>query len=277
MPHVGPNQDSFHREGGGFPTFEEMIQEVAELGLDLFEFCPEYLEQTPDVLTPQRRRQALSLAQSLGVKLLVHASFASVNCCFINEHTRRASNEQLKREIQLAHDLESDAITIHPGPPRGHFHWYPKPYFWDMLKASYEELLTFAEPLGVRICTENIDRQFVGPDESVERILSDLASEQFGLTFDFGHYNLIYNDLPPSERHHRMKDALVRFRDKIWVFHIHDNNGDRDEHAALGTGIIDYSALLPEVNRLGIDAHWSLELASRESIKTSVARLTPFL
>ena len=41
MALIGINQDTFHRESGGFPPFEEMIRGVAELGLDLFEFCPD--------------------------------------------------------------------------------------------------------------------------------------------------------------------------------------------------------------------------------------------
>ncbi|MBN2308881.1 MAG: sugar phosphate isomerase/epimerase [Candidatus Hydrogenedentes bacterium] len=277
MPLIGINQDSFHKAEGGFPTFEEMIEGCAELGLTLFEFCPEYLEQTPDVLTPERRRAAVKLGQSLGVKLLVHASFASVNCCFINAHTRAESVRQLKREIELAHDIESDAITIHPGRPQGHFQWYPKGYFWDMLRRSYEELLAHAEPLGVRICTENISRDFVGPDESVAQILADMDSEWFGLTLDFGHYNLIYNELPLPERMERMRAALGLFKDKIWVFHIHDNRGERDDHDALGTGQIDYDLLIPEVLRLGIDAYWSMELAGIEAARVSKAKLEGFL
>lgn len=276
MTRIGINQDSFCKQDGGFPTFEDMIRGVAELGLNMYEFCPEYLEQTPDTLTPQRRRDALALAQSLDVRLIVHASFASINICFINEHTRAESISQLKREIELAHDLESDVITIHPGTPCGHFRWYPKEYFWDMLKRSYKELLQFAEPLGVRICTENIDRRFVGLDEDVARIIDDMDSDHFGLTFDFGHYNLIYNDLAPAQRTARMRAALERFRDRIWVLHIHDNRGQRDDHDALGTGEIDYDVLMPEVQRLGMQAYWSMELAGIDAAAISRDCLSRF-
>jgi len=270
---IGINQDSFCKPEGGFPCFEDMVRGVAELGLNMYEFCPEYPEQTPDALTPKRRRDALALAKSLDVQLVVHASFMSINVCFMNEHTRAESIRQLKREIELAHDLESDAITIHPGSPSGHFHWYPEQHAWDVLRDSYEELVAFAEPLGVRICTENVDRRFVGKDEDVARILSDIDSDHFGLTLDFGHYNLIYNDLPLPERMARMKAALGRFRDKIWVFHIHDNRGERDDHDGLGTGEIDYDTMIPEVLRLGIDAYWSMELHSLQHAADSLAKL----
>lgn len=65
MIRLGTNQDPFCLRGGGFPPFEEMLAGVAEMGLNLAEFCPEYLEQTPDALTPERRRKALALATIL--------------------------------------------------------------------------------------------------------------------------------------------------------------------------------------------------------------------
>ena len=276
LPLIGINQDTFHIEAGGFPSFEEMICGIAELGLNLFEFCPEYIEQTPDALTPERRRAAMALAQSLGVKLLVHASFASVNICFINEHTRAESVRQLKREIQLAHDLESDAITIHPGPPTGHARWYAKDMAWSMMLKSYEELLAFAEPLGVCICTENMPR-FVSREDDLTRLLANVDCPGFGLTFDFGHHNLIYNDLPLPDRTAKMKDILCRFHDRIRVLHLHDNKGTKDDHEGLGWGEIDYNAAVPEVLRLGINAYWSMELAGREAVAQSKAKLSEYL
>jgi sugar phosphate isomerase/epimerase len=277
MPQIGINQDTFHIEGGGFPSFEEMIQGIAELGLNLFEFCPEYIEQTPDALTPERRRAALALAQSLDVKLVVHASFASVNICFINDHTRAESIRQLKREIQLAHDLESDVITIHPGPPTGHFRWYAKDMFWEIMLRSYEELLSFAEPLGVRVCTENMSRRFVGMEDDLIRLLANIDSPGFGLTFDFGHHNLIYNDCPLPARTAKMKDILGHFHDRIRVLHIHDNKGTQDDHQGLGWGETDYDAAISEVLRVGIDAYWSMELAGREAAMRSKAKLSEYL
>jgi sugar phosphate isomerase/epimerase len=277
LPLIGTNQDTLHIEGGGFPSFEEMIRSIAELGLDLFEFCPEYIEQTPDALTPERRRAALALAQSLGVKLLVHASFASVNICFINDHTRAESVRQLKREIHLAHDLESDAITIHPGPPTGHFRWYTKDMFWEMMLRSYEELLAFAEPLGVLICTENMSARFVGKEDDLSRLFADIDCPGFGLTLDIGHHNLIYNDCPLPTRTARMKEIVGRFADKIRVLHIHDNRGVRDDHEGLGWGEIDYDATIPEVLRVGVDAYWSMELAGREAAVQSKATLSEYL
>lgn len=276
MPRIGTNQNVFHKENrGGFPLFEEMIEGIAELGLDLFEVCPEYLEQTPDVLTPQVRRDARLRAERLGVKLIVHASFSSVNIMFINEHIRAGALQQLKREIELAHDLESDVITIHPGKPSVHASWYPESNYWDAMIVAYKELIAFATPLGVRICAENVST--VGTEEQLTRLFADVNSPHFGLTFDFGHHNLIYNEYALSERSKVAKSIIRRFSEKIRVLHFHDNMGVQDEHNAIGAGQIEYDVLIPEVLRSGVDAYWSMEVDEREHVRISKAALSTYL
>lgn len=111
--------------------------------------------------------------------MAVHGSYGSLNICFINEHTRAESIRQLKREIELAHDLECDAITVHPGLPAGLRPWYPRQNFWDMMLRSYEELLEFACPRGVTICCENIDPHFVGRLEHFESLLTHFRRLQW--------------------------------------------------------------------------------------------------
>lgn len=274
---IGFNQNAFHRDEGGFPSFEEMIRSVAELGFNMYEFCPEFPEQTPDALTPQRRREALSLSNSLGLKLNVHASFASVNPCFMNDHTRAESIRQLKREIELAHDLESEIITIHPGPPTMHARWYSPEIPWQTILRSFEELLLFAEPLGVCICAENVFSGFIGKEASLIRLFDEIDSPFFGLTFDFGHHNVIYNDSPLAERTAAMIRIMGRFKDKIRELHLHDNNGAGDEHWHLGSGVIDYHAGIREARRLGIEAKWCLESTTIESVLKSKAALSDYL
>jgi sugar phosphate isomerase/epimerase len=228
------------------------------------------------VLTRQRRKDALALAKSLEVKLIVHASFTCPNIAMIHEEMRIESIRQLEREIELAHDLESDVITIHPGSPRGHVHWYDPDHFWKIMADSYHQLLAYAEPLGVRICTENIDTDFVGTEEGFARVFELVDSPEFGITFDFGHHNLIYKDRPLPERTEIMRRILRRYHDRVWVLHIHDNRGERDDHDALGSGEVDYRAGMNTVIESGIKAYWSMELSAIDAARKSRDALAPF-
>ncbi len=117
----------------------------------------------------------------------------------------------------------------------------------------------------------------MGREEQLSRLFSELDSDRFGLTFDFGHHNLIYNECPLSQRTEKTKEMLRRFSEKIWVLHLHDNQGRRDDHAGLGTGEIEYAMVIPEVLQCGIRAYWSMELAGREAALASQALLVKLL
>ena len=71
----------------------------------------------------------------------------------------------------------------------------------------------------------------------------------------------------------RDKEHAGRFREKIWVLHLHDNKGSKDDHQGLGWGEIDYDAAMREVLSLGITAYWSMELAGKEATVQSRAKL----
>ena len=59
----------------------------------------------------------------------------------------------------------------------------------------------------------------VGTEEQLMRLFADIDSPDFGLTFDCGHHNLIYNEYPLVERTGMAKRILEQFRDRIWVLH----------------------------------------------------------
>ena len=273
QPILGTNQDPFFDAQRGFPEPEDTVRLIADAGLTLFELCPEYLHQTADVLTPGRRRDVRKAAEDAGVRIIIHASYCSLNFCFLNEHVRRTSIEQFKREIELASDLESRFITIHPGPPFGIAEWYDTEMFRKMILVGYAELVNCARPLGVTICTENIPFPHLYSIEFMGSVLSALDTENFGLTFDLGHHNLMYHDLEAQERMTSMAGVLRRFGPRVKVLHIHDNNGKGDDHAALGTGEIDFETVLNAALESCPNALWSMELQQHDAVEQSVGYL----
>jgi sugar phosphate isomerase/epimerase len=107
----------------------------------------------------------------------------------------------------------------------------------------------------------------------MEGMLQAFDTEQFGLTFDLGHHNLTYQDLPVEKRTASMQEVFRRFGPRIKVLHIHDNEGKGDDHAALGTGEIDFETVLGEARKTCPAALWSMELESLDALKQSVKYL----
>jgi sugar phosphate isomerase/epimerase len=104
-------------------------------------------------------------------------------------------------------------------------------------------------------------------------MLQAFSTEQFGLTFDLGHHNLMYHDLATKERMASMAEVLRRFGSRTKVLHIHDNNGTGDDHAALGTGEIDFEEVLGAAIESCPDVLWSMELQQLDAVGQSLEYL----
>jgi sugar phosphate isomerase/epimerase len=94
-----------------------------------------------------------------------------------------------------------------------------------------------------------------------------MNSENFGLCFDTGHFNLF------------SKVSLLKWLKMIKPFivelHLHDNLRHSDRHLAIGDGDFDFSTLFSELK--GKDCVYTLEAHSIKDAKKSMDRLRFFL
>ena len=57
---------------------------------------------------------------------------------------------------------------------------------------------------------------------------------------------------------------------RLAAFHLHDNDGESDQHVPIGTGTIDWQHVLPTIQTYAPEAVWVLEYANGE-FKTAAA------
>jgi sugar phosphate isomerase/epimerase len=54
-------------------------------------------------------------------------------------------------------------------------------------------------------------------------------------------------------------DVIRDLGDLVEVLHMHDNNGIKDQHKILGTGIIDWKDTLSALSEIGFSGYYNLE------------------
>ncbi len=95
------------------------------------------------------------------------------------------------------------------------------------LRASLEALAPIArDDFGVRIAIEN------GDFTEIRRLLTEYPADFLGLCYDSGHGN-IGNGL----------DELETLKDRLISVHLHDNDGQGDEHKLPFSGTVDWPRL----------------------------------
>lgn len=103
----------------------------------------------------------------------------------------------------------------------------------DAAFSSLEHLGLFAKHRGVTIALENTPNEFGSP-ESLVRFIKETRLHDLRFCCDLGHAHI--GDGVAS--------ALEVMRDRIIAVHVHDNNGEKDEHLLPFDGTIDWDVAL---------------------------------
>ena len=125
----------------------------------------------------------------------------------------------------MAARLDCEVIIMHtPGEPDDPA---AKQTYLDPLRLSLDELEPIARQKKVRIAVEN------GDFRTLRRLLDAYPPDYLGLCYDCGHGNMIPDGL----------DHLDSLKDRLISVHLHDNDGEGDQHNLLFTGTVDWPRL----------------------------------
>ena len=193
-----------------------------------------------------------AVLEKFDLRYTIHAPTSDGNIAEPFEPIRRASIEVLKETAEIADSTGAEKLVIHPG-------FCLDPTVWNdsisALHRSIQELGALQGKFSVRFVMENLGSLECCHFQSTE-LVQELRASGLGLTLDVGHANLTGT-----------LDAFLQ--EKPDHLHLHDNKGIDDEHAACGTGTVDFSKILGATE----DATLILEVLRLEDVKPSLAYL----
>lgn len=189
------------------------------------------------------------------------------------EYARLAGVELVRNRIDFTARFGGDSVVMHayPLPTDAEL----KELLWGQLRKTLDALQPYAAERNVSIAIENlIDFQGVRFDgitleqaRDNRQLLADLFAlyppEFLGLCFDSGHAHLGYDCM----------DQLEQFLDRLYVLHLHDNDGSADQHRNLFTKTIDFDRLAAYIARSVYNKPISLEVVISEDDANDTAFL----
>lgn len=204
-------------------------------------------------------KRSIDLAHTLGVRVIVvHAGHVSSDLT-LEKKLRHMYDSGLSQTVEYL-DIKNQMINERAALARPRL---------DAVHKSIQELLAYAQPLGIRLGLEN---RYHYPDiptpDELESLLGLADPEQLGFWYDIGHAQALDRlGLFPSQ------EWLDRFASRIIGVHFHDVVGIED-HGAPGSGEVDFD----QVNRhLPAGAIRTLELKPNitpEQVRNSLQFLT---
>ncbi len=226
---------------------EETLEFIENLGLEYMELVHQFPSEYIDI----------DMLESYSLKYTIHAPFMDVNIASVQEKSRLNSIEQIKESINLANELNCEAVVVHPGLTS----FLPNKYFPEKVinaaNNSIKELGEYSKDLGVLTTIENM------PDfpsmiyKNMEDLNDLLVSLDMSMTLDIGHANHVgYSP-----------EAMIF--DSIKHVHAHDNFGDDDAHLALGEGSIKLNTIISTLENNNYNGIYIIEVNDFDSIKKS--------
>jgi sugar phosphate isomerase/epimerase len=158
----------------------------------------------------------------------------------LEEYRRRAGVQLVANRIEMTARLGGDAVVMHMFPEA--LEPAANAAYWRQCWKTFDELEPVCRRHNIRLAIEN-----VGPAEpacaycfdTIGMVFARYAPDYLGLCYDCGHGNFAKDGL----------DQLDRYKDRLTVIHLHDNDGTRDQHKLPFLGTVDWPRLARLITR----------------------------
>jgi sugar phosphate isomerase/epimerase len=133
-----------------------------------------------------------------------------------------------------------------------------------------DEISSYAEDSNIWLSVENVFENntcSIANAEELTALFESSESSRLGFTLDTGHANL-YGVL---------YELIESFPKKLFFTHLHDNNGNRDEHLVPGNGVIDWRRLLSCFKAVDYMGPFNFELREECTLSELIRRFDSYL
>jgi len=199
----------------------------------------------------------IDLLNSYDFKYTVHSQIIDLNIASLNKMIQKTSIGEIKKSIDLANELNSDIVAVHPGS----IPFLARPYENKVLAKCRESLIVcgnYANDYGINIAIENMPNIEGFIYQDINKLNDLLISIDMSMTLDIAHAatcGFLENQM---------------YFESVKHIHLSDNNHDFDMHYSLGEGSIDFKTAIDIFEKNNYDGVYVIEVNDKQSIVKSI-------
>ena len=194
-------------------------------------------------------------------RVAIHAPYEGIDPGHPAESEREEVLRLLTLTCALAQAAGASFVVVHTGyePDRV----AADPVGWHARsQETWKALLDQPASIGVTVALEHT----LEPEPSVLRSIVDpLPAQQVGVCLDTGHLNC-FASAPSAE-------WWTALGERVAVLHLHDNDGQEDDHKGIGEGTFDFGALFRWLKRTNVRPFATIEGKDPAAVVTSLAAM----
>lgn len=193
-----------------------------------------------------------------GLSCTLHAPFFDLAPGALDRKIREVSREKLRRAFTLIKIFRPESIVCHLGY-EDNKHSYKMKEWFEISVETWSELLEIASRSNTRVMFENTYEKL--PDIHLQ-LFEQLPGSNFGFCLDVGHLMAYAGST--------WQIWLDKLQPWLGQVHLHDNNGKRDEHIAIGQGKFNFKELFHHLSLNNISPLITLEPHSENDLWKSL-------
>jgi len=246
--------------------FDEVIEKLAALGFDGVELGGFPPHPNPDDLPDRESRQAVT--QKVRARGLAWSGLAANLWAqkLINTDDTTPYVEEFRKNVRFCQDLGIDTIRVDTVQPPTIFSEVDEATARKRVVETWKRCTAEAADAGLRVVWEFEPGFAFNKPSDILRIVEEVGHPAFSVLYDTCHAHMVaaVGARQPGARETLPGGALElaqRLRGKIGHIHLIDSDGtlhddETSTHAPIGQGLLDFDALLPELNRSGVPHDW---------------------
>lgn len=238
-----------------YPAFIDHLALIKENRLNLEIYFPSSSLDSLKYDDIKRLRDNLDYGPSLSI----HAPFMDMSPGAVDSRVRVVTLERFSHIMDIAEILSPEVIVFHSGYEK--WRYAQRVDIWlEGSIITWPSIIERAAVTGVKIAIENI---FEDEPSSLNLLMKELHSKNFGICFDTGHCNLFTKV--------SLGEWLKSLKPYIFELHLHDNDKTFDQHLPVGEGTFDFDKLFAELK--GNNCIFTIEAHTPEKVLRSMERL----
>jgi sugar phosphate isomerase/epimerase len=225
-----------------------------DLGLKVVNFCP----VLPELVHPEKARRVHSLDL---FKLAVEvANFFSCETIQTDSYTpplEFVGDAPYKDAIEFGKKFQ---VKVDPA-----FRWDD---VWGWLVDSIGACADEADRAGLKFCLEPRVGEIVSNTDGLLRLMDAVDNENFGAVLDTGHQHAQKELLPLS---------VEKLGSRVHYLHVSDNDGQTNQHLALGRGTVDWDGIFLALKKHGFSGYVAVDVGHVPDLDAQVRESKAFL
>lgn len=192
-------------------------------------------------------------------KIHLHGAIFDLNPISEDIKVVELTKRRYFQSLKIAQELEAKIVVFH-----SQYNCLRRDrYFMDRWVnahlAFWPEIVEEAAKKNIVIALEN---SWERTPLLIKELVTRISSPNFKICLDTGHANVFSNI--------SIEEWAKCFAKELYYVHIHDNNGEIDEHLAAGEGSIKFDEFFATLKKLGVSPKFNIEVDTMEGIRKSI-------